>query len=614
MRLLLILLYVLTLNAQNLKTIVEEVISTNPIILERLQNYNSIRDDIAIAKSGYYPKLDLSIGVGYEDNKKKNQPSLDDTHYNFDVYKNSLTYTQNFFNGFKTTQQVQKKKFQAILAAYSYVEKVNNTTLEVVDLYLKLMKNVELLENEKENIKFNKDILNKVRKLYGAGLTTLSEVNKVEASLALANSNYVSQENTLLDAKYNMHKVLGRYVDIEKLTRPILNTRFSTNIEEVSKLSIQNNPSLLVAKYNIKLAQATYEEKKSSFYPSIDIEISQSINKNVAGVEGTDSEFRAMAYLKYNIFNGFADKSSLKKTVSEISKEIEGENILKRKVVNGLQLSLTSYNKLKEKLVFLKQYKEFSKKTLSLYAKEYTIGHRSLLDLLSVENDFIKSKSQVLDTQYNILFARSRILDTMGVLVSTILKDSATVHETVGLEAIEINHHYPLPISYYVDNNLIPSDEKPQKKLELELDNVNECDEKKTTSVKSLKKDKKIILDKEDIERYESFLFLSKAYRPTKWTMKKIDIIFNKLKSYGFGYMRFEIVSNVYYDGMTKERLSYLAEKRAKAIRDILIKYGADAKNINIILSNDKEFASKETNSSKLLSNRVDIVVYKRKK
>jgi adhesin transport system outer membrane protein len=64
--LLLALSIIVSLNAQDLKLTVDEVLSTNPIVLERLKNYNATKEDITSAKSGYYPKLDLSLGVGVE--------------------------------------------------------------------------------------------------------------------------------------------------------------------------------------------------------------------------------------------------------------------------------------------------------------------------------------------------------------------------------------------------------------------------------------------------------------------------------------------------------------------------------------------------------------------
>jgi len=59
-----------TLHAEDLKTAVGEVLSTNPVILERLSNYSATTQDVTIAKAGFYPKLDLSLGVGYGSSAK----------------------------------------------------------------------------------------------------------------------------------------------------------------------------------------------------------------------------------------------------------------------------------------------------------------------------------------------------------------------------------------------------------------------------------------------------------------------------------------------------------------------------------------------------------------
>lgn len=429
--------------SQDIKTTISEVLSTNPIVLERLKNYNATKEDITTAQAGYYPKLDLSIGVGKEDGEKPLNQEFD-----YSVYQNSLTLTQNLFKGFETISRVKEQENRTIASAYSYIEKVNDTSFKMVNAYIQVMKNRELLTIQKENVEINTEIFKKVQKLYDAGLTTLSEVNKIESSLSLAKSNYVVQENTLLDVTYNLQKVLGRQVEPQSMNKPTLNVALPANIEEATQFAMQNNPSLLVGKYNIKLAQAVYQEKKSPFYPSIDLEISQAMNKNLSGIEGKYENLRAMAYLKYNLFNGFADEAGLQKSVSSIYQEIETKNRLGREVTEGLNLSWVANEKLTTQLEHLNEYKKFSLQTLTLYSKEYDLGRRSLLDLLSAQNDFIAAKAQIITTEYNTLFAKYRILDAMGTLVSTVLGETDILYSNVGLNGRAPKNNDKLPISY----------------------------------------------------------------------------------------------------------------------------------------------------------------------
>ncbi|WP_455756574.1 TolC family outer membrane protein [Sulfurimonas sp.] len=589
------------LNAQNLKTTIEEVLSSNPIILERLKNYNSTKEDITNARSGYYPKLDLSIGVGHEKTDKSSRPTQADQSFDYSVYQNSLTYTQNIFSGFETTYQVAQQENRTISAAYSYLEKVNDTSFELVDSYLQVMKNEELLQNQKENIEINEEIFAKVKKLYDSGLTTLSEVNKIESTLSLARSNYVVQENTLLDVTYNLQRILGRYLDPKSMIKPTFDTPLPKTLEEASQFAIQNNPSLLVSKYNIKLAQDTYKEKKSPYYPQLDIEVSQSMNKNLSATEGQDDKFKAMAYLKYNFFNGFADSSALQKSISQIHQEVQSKNNLRRQVLEGLNLSWASNEKLMEQMDHLQEYKKFSLKTLTLYAKEYDLGRRSLLDLLSAQNDFIGSKAQVISTEYSMLFAKYRILDAMGILVPSVVGNTDIIYSNVGLSGAEPKNEDSLPVLLDNDYDLI-------------VDDKDICANSLSKEMKGIYGCKSLFSDTQQIERYSEFLFSSSSAELSSDGEEKFNDLIKQIKDYGFENMKFDVLGNVDDENLDPKTALLLSAQRAGVVKDMLIKAGALESSITVHAQSDTApMYTNANNEGRKLNNRVDIVVRKLK-
>jgi len=425
------------LSAQTLKTTLTQTLATNPSVQERLKNFQSTQEDVSVAKAGYYPKLDLNLGAGHETTKRSNQAGgTSDQTYNFTVYQNSLKLTQNLFNGFSTTYQLQEAKYKTVAAAYSYIEQVNTTSYDLVSSYLELLKNTELIQTATKNVAIDEKILNKVQKLYNAGLTTLSEVNKIQSSLALARANLVVQKNRTQEAAYNLQKVLGRPLKAAQMSKPLfVNTALPKTLAEAQTVALKNNPSLLVSRFNIKLAQATKKKLYTNYYPKVDLEVSQSMNKNLSGIEGNNDAFRAMAYLSYNLFNGLSDKANITKSVVQIQQEEEKQNSIKRETLQSLQIAWTTTKKTQEQLKYLQQYHEFSKKTLSLYNKEYALGRRSLLDLLSSQNDLIHSKEQIITAQYSILSSQYKILSIMGTLVSTIIKDDTkNIYTNVNLQ------------------------------------------------------------------------------------------------------------------------------------------------------------------------------------
>jgi len=139
-----------TVSAATLKEVVGEVLESNPVIKERLKNYNATREEVNIAGKKYTNRFN---GAAEE---------------TFDVFQNSLILRQNIFDGFSTHEQVNYQKMRTLAAAFSYLEKANDVTLQTIKVYL------DLLEH-------NEAIYQKVSKAYKAGLTTLSEVSKSTA-------------------------------------------------------------------------------------------------------------------------------------------------------------------------------------------------------------------------------------------------------------------------------------------------------------------------------------------------------------------------------------------------------------------------------------------------
>ena len=414
-----------TLSAYSLQEAMKEALDTNPTIQERLKNFRATQQDLHVAESEYYPSLDLRASVGHNEAGNLKSGSGSDWNHNvasksYNNYESSLTLTQNIFDGFSTTHKVDFEEAQILSAAYKYLEVSNDVAFKMTDAYLNVLSSYELVGTARENVQINETIYNKVKDLFESGLTTDSEVKKIQSTLSLARSNLTVQKNNARDAEFKYRRVLGRLPDVREMQRPILDIQMPTSMQRAALYSVENNPSLLVSRYNIKGAQSLHKQTKKEYYPSLDMELTQMYNDSDEapnGFDTPDDRFRARLVLNYNLFRGGADKANIQKHVSKINQEIEIQRTLKREVIEGLDLSWNAYNMIEDQLKDLREYRQFSEKTLELYKEEYDLGRRSLLDLLSAQNDVINSRSQIIKAEYDFMFAQYRVLDAMGLLV-----------------------------------------------------------------------------------------------------------------------------------------------------------------------------------------------------
>jgi len=449
-------------NALDLKEAVLKVLSENPQIQERVKNYNATIQDIKIAKSTWLPTLDYVGDIGYE---KVNNSATAFKDKSSHIYEHSLIFIENIFNGWSTTYRIKTQEARAAAAAYNYIEKANDVSYKLVNYYIQVIKNKDLLDIAEQNIKINDTIQKKVKKLYDAGLTTKSELEKANASLALAKSNYIVQENNLKDSVYQLKYYFGLKVKPEELKKPEFNYELPVNYEMGRQYATKHNPSILVQSYNIKVAQADRLEKRSQYYPKIDLEARQSWSENTGGIDGRDRRFRAVVKVSWNLFKGFADERNLQKGISKINQEVQIKNDLIRQTVESYDLSWNAYTELSKQLKHLKDYKKYAVSTLRLYSKEYDMGRRSLLDLLSAQNDLINAKSQIVTAKSNLLFAKYRILDAMGIMVKSIIGDTKPVYQKVQYIDFEKNLPDKKPVDKIKSNDdFIKALEKNRKK------------------------------------------------------------------------------------------------------------------------------------------------------
>lgn len=419
------------LEALNLKEALNEVLDTNPVVKERLKNFNETRQDLEIAKSEWLPSLDYRASIGMNNSgfikdsgNSKFKHKVRDTSYSH--YTNSLKLTQNIFNGFSTTEKINYQEARVMAAAYHYLENANDIAFQMTQAYIDLLRSYQLLQNAKDNVEINKKIYEDVQSLYDQGLTTKSEMTKIYASLSLANSNLTVQKNNTMDKEFRFKRLFGRNVNVGQLDLPKLDLAMPESIQRATMIAIQNNPSMIVSSYNIKGAQALYREKRSKFMPTIDIEAEQVFNDYTKdnGFDSSDDRQKIYAVLNWNLYKGGAHSADLQKSRSTINKEVEIQRNLKRQTIESLELSWSAYDMLSKQLEDLYRYYEYSEETLQSYQSEYEMGRRTLLDLLSAQNDLVSSKTQIINAQMDKLFAQYRILDAMGMLVSSVLEES----------------------------------------------------------------------------------------------------------------------------------------------------------------------------------------------
>ena len=409
------------------------VINTNPEIRERIENYRAVEQDREIAFSGYLPVVDVQAGIG----KKRYDETIPDFGTdNYEYTEAFIRARQNLFHGFGTQNDVEQQDMRIISAEYYLMEKVSQLGLEMIDRYLEILKTRKIVDLAIENHEVHKEYYSKIKERTGSGAGTQGDMEQISGRLALSHSNVIIAKNNLLDAETNFLRIYGydKPVRSSDFQEPNLNkTLIPKTLDEAEELTERQYPSILASQKNVKALEAGYQQAKENYYPWVDLELKQSYYDNDAdtftgsGLRDEVDQTTLMLIATWNLYNGGADDALVEKSAAKMFEESDRMLNIKRLASERLRLSWAAKERLAEVRKYLKQHRDYSKKTLDAYNEEFNLGRRTLLDLLDVKNEYFTSRKAYISTYYDEILANYRVIENVGNLPNMVSVKSEDV-------------------------------------------------------------------------------------------------------------------------------------------------------------------------------------------
>ncbi|BBP44887.1 channel protein TolC [Thiosulfatimonas sediminis] len=394
---------------------VEDAILHSPEFRQQVKEKQGVQADLRGAEGGWLPSVDLAAGIG----KEKIEADAFATDWDETRREASIRVTQNLFEGFGTQNEIKRQEARLESSRHATEAAANKIALDMVTSYMNLLKEQQLLNLAEENRLTHERILDQIIQRSQAGVGNQVEVDQAKARLALANANVTASKNNYQDVLTRFHRVLGRFPDSD-LVKPNMDINIPNTLEEAINTALMLHPTLRSANADISEARAQYQAANKLMYPRVDIEISQTYDDNVNRVQGEYKDFQAMLRLRYNLFNGGKDQAIIDRTASDIYQSAEVRNNTRRETIENLRYAWEATNFLGEQLIFQQQQIDSTLETLKGYRQQFSLGRRSLLDLLNTEDEYVRAKIGFITSETDYMVAKFRVQNGMGTLVDTL--------------------------------------------------------------------------------------------------------------------------------------------------------------------------------------------------
>lgn len=403
--------------AESLKDSVEKTINTNPDVLIDVNRRLSAEKTVDQAKGGYYPKVDLGLGIGREWSENISTRPGSDT---LTRRESGLTLSQMLYDGYATKNSVERAEARVASAASQVADTSEMTGLRVVEVYLDVLRQQELLALTQENLTAHEKTFEQIKLRSDNGVGRRADMEQAQARLSLSQANLASAEANLREAKIAFERVTGFRPQALDAAGEVSCDLFELSADDAVAASLAGHPAHKVAIANYEEALAQERQANAPFHPRVALELGASANDNLDGVDYKNNDAYAMVRMRYNLYRGGSDEARVRETRHLNNQALAAVEKTKREIEESTRLAWNSLLTAKERIPRLKAHADATALTRDAYAKQFNIGQRTLLDLLDSENELYTARSNYIDGLYQQRFAQYRLMASAGRLLETV--------------------------------------------------------------------------------------------------------------------------------------------------------------------------------------------------
>lgn len=405
--------------ALTLDETIRKALETNPSIFADKFSQRASEEAIDVARAGYFPSLDLQSAGGpqYTKEVSKLGPLSFPFRGSVTLYTNdaSITVSQLLFDGFETINKVAQAKSQFDVSSKTVDNTEGSIALQACQAFFDVIAKKALKEIAEENIAVIQDILDKVKRRLDAQIGTRADLEQVQARLGDAFDGLLAAEGELERSIAIFMSVVGELPENLQPT-PLPIELIPKVLSEVLDSAFKNDPSILVAQKQYDVVMAQFNQTEAPFWPKLHLEVGAHQQHNPQGQKANIGETSALLVGTYNLYKGGGDAAQMRSQGEKVTEAKYRIHMVCRETEKNVMLAWADRDTSSKRMKELEKTIDLKKKVVDDYTIQFIIGGRFLLDILIAQQDYLRSKIDIVTAQTVHEVSIAQLLQNIGEL------------------------------------------------------------------------------------------------------------------------------------------------------------------------------------------------------
>lgn len=398
--------------AQSITQALTAAYSYAPDLQSAVLDAKSRAENIVQAKSRKLPTIGASVNGTYNWNIAGGQ-FQDSTSLNA-----GLSYNQTLFDNFQTEAQIEAARAGAEIAEYQIRNTEQNVLLNVVQAYMSVLSDRQLVGLRQENVNFYNTQLSSARDRLEVGEGTRIDVAQANARLAQGQAAYQAAVNSLEVSEATFQRYVGqapRDLQSSHSFARLIPGSLQSAIAEAES----GHPAILTAKAAIRAAQAGSDAAQGAFGPTIDVTGSIGASDGTSR-QGTPQAVSGQVRLNISvpIYAGGALGSGVRQAnLDQIRSEVDAMSVYDQ-IREAVISAWAGIQNADAQIQAAQSAVSAGQEVVNGVIQERDLGTRTTLDVLNAQAELISAREGLINASSSKVIATFSLLASIGRLTA----------------------------------------------------------------------------------------------------------------------------------------------------------------------------------------------------
>ncbi|QPF95241.1 TolC family outer membrane protein [Bradyrhizobium commune] len=401
----------------------------NPQLNAQRAQVRSTDENVPQALSGYRPKVNVTLGTGYQYQDIQQVQHGAPLHADpLQPNSASLTVSQTLYNGNQTANKTRAAESQVSGAREALRVLEQTVLLQAATSYMDYLRDAATLEVQRSNVRVLEQTLKQTRDRFNVGEVTRTDVAQSEAQLAAGKTQALTAESNLTTTRANFRRIIGNEPTNLAPGSPV--DRFlPATIASAVNLSLVENPNVTASMYGIDVNYLQVKVNEGALLPTVSVAAAVSTSYQQTLTVFRTNTASALATVAVPIYQGGAEYSLIRQSKENLAQQRLNLETTRDQTRATVVQAWGQLEAGKAQVQSAQAQVTASEIALNGVREEAKAGQRTTLDVLNAQQALVNARVALVTAQHDRVVASYSVLSAIGRLAPTVLGLNTTVYD-----------------------------------------------------------------------------------------------------------------------------------------------------------------------------------------